>query len=275
MIGLVSRPGTVWRNPAEPGAHGGPFDNDDQQALASGHVDTVCRITSRSQTWAASAWARTCQAKAIEKPGTSSGTGSATSGPAQRRARRAGTVALMSDERLTLAAYVGQSFARSSSTLHSVCVRLPWEAVVRKNLFVIALLAFASTGHAGPREDALRVVEQWSKAFADADVDGITGLYSSNALFYGTLDKSLTTQPADIRKYFERALFSGRPRTAVLREHSVSVLSDEVVVIAGLDTVTGTRDGQVVSAPGRVSFVIQKQPAGWKIVHFHRSPVPN
>lgn len=156
-----------------------------------------------------------------------------------------------------------------------MCVRLPWEAVVRKNLFVIALLAFASTGHAGPREDALRVVEQWSRAFADADVEGITGLYSSNALFYGTLDKSLTTQPADIRKYFERALFSGRPRTAVLREHSVSVLSDEVVVIAGLDTVTGTRDGQVVSAPGRVSFVIQKQPAGWKIVHFHRSPVPN
>lgn len=105
MIGLVLRPGTVRRNPPASGAHGGQFDHDDQQAPASGHADTVCRITSRSQTWAASAWARTCQAMAIEKPGTSSGTGTAASGPAQRRVMRAGTVALMSDKRLTLAAH--------------------------------------------------------------------------------------------------------------------------------------------------------------------------
>ena len=113
------------------------------------------------------------------------------------------------------------------------------------------------------------------KAFADADVDGITGLYSGNALFFGTLDKTLTTQTADIRKYFERALLTGRPRTAVLREHSVAVLPDTVVVITGLDIVTATRDGQTISAPERTAFVVERQLTGWKIAHFHRSPVPN
>ena len=81
MIGLVLRPGTVRRHPPASGAHGGQFDHADQHGFASGHADTVCRITSRSQTWAASAWARTCHAMAIEKPGTSSGTGTAASGP--------------------------------------------------------------------------------------------------------------------------------------------------------------------------------------------------
>lgn len=146
---------------------------------------------------------------------------------------------------------------------------------MRRNLLLIALLACLSTAQAGPREDALQVVERWSKAFADADVDGITGLYSGNALFFGTLDKTLTTQTADIRKYFERALLTGRPRTAVLREHSVAVLSDTVVVITELDTVTATRDGQTISAPGRTTFVVERQLTGWKIAHFHRSPVPN
>lgn len=140
---------------------------------------------------------------------------------------------------------------------------------------LIATAISLSLAHAGPQEDALQVVEKWAKAFGDADVDGITNLYAPNALFFGTLDKTLSSQSADIRKYFERALLTGRPRTAALREHSVKVLGDSVVVVTGLDTVTGTRDGQVISAQGRITFVLEKQQGDWKIVHFHRSAVPN
>src|SRR5262245_12713879 len=146
---------------------------------------------------------------------------------------------------------------------------------MRKTLLLAALVACLPMAEAGSREDALLVVDKWSRAFADADVDGITNLYSPNALFFGTFDKTLTTQTADIRKYFERALLTGRPRTATLHEHSVAVAPHTVVVVTGLDTGTGTRDGQTVSAPGRITFVIDKQASGWKIVHFHRSPVPN
>ena len=52
------------------------------------------------------------------------------------------------------------------------------------------------------------------------------------------------------------------------------VLSDNAVVMTGLDTVTGVRDGQPVSSNGRVTFVLAKRGSDWKIVHFHRSAMP-
>ena len=53
------------------------------------------------------------------------------------------------------------------------------------------------------------------------------------------------------------------------------VLSDTVVVVTGLDTVTGVRDGTAFSANGRVTFVLAKRGPDWQIVHFHRSAMPN
>jgi hypothetical protein len=53
------------------------------------------------------------------------------------------------------------------------------------------------------------------------------------------------------------------------------VLADTAVVITGMDTVTGTRDGKTFSANGRVTFVVAKRDSGWQIVHFHRSAMPN
>jgi hypothetical protein len=35
------------------------------------------------------------------------------------------------------------------------------------------------------------------------------------------------------------------------------------------------RDGQHVSDRGRVTFVIAKRGDDWRIVHFHRSALPN
>jgi hypothetical protein len=52
------------------------------------------------------------------------------------------------------------------------------------------------------------------------------------------------------------------------------VLNDGAVVITGLDTTTAVRDGKAISSPGRVTFVVSKRGAEWKIVHFHRSSVP-
>jgi hypothetical protein len=83
------------------------------------------------------------------------------------------------------------------------------------------------------------------------------------------------TRPEGIRSYFENALLSNRPRTATLKEREVAVLSDTTVVVTGLDLVTGVRDGQTLSLPGRVTFVVSKRGPDWQIVHFHRSAVPN
>jgi uncharacterized protein (TIGR02246 family) len=140
---------------------------------------------------------------------------------------------------------------------------------------VVLFFSLCSVAVAGPKEEALQVVEKWTKAFTESDVDGIVKLYAPDTLFFGTGSKTLVTKPEEIRKYFEQALLSNRPRGATVGEHSVMIVSDSTVVVTGLDTVTGTRDGKTYSANGRVTFVIAKRDVGWQIVHFHRSAMPN
>jgi uncharacterized protein (TIGR02246 family) len=142
-------------------------------------------------------------------------------------------------------------------------------------LIIAVFFAFSFNAVAGPKEEALQIVEKWTKAFTESDVDGIVKLYAPDALFFGTGSKTLFTKPEEIRKYFEQALLSNRPRGATVGDHSVMIVSDTAVVVTGLDTVTGVRDGKPVSANGRVTFVVAKRGSGWQIVHFHRSATPN
>jgi uncharacterized protein (TIGR02246 family) len=145
---------------------------------------------------------------------------------------------------------------------------------MRNLLIAVVFASLCSTAIAGPKEDALQVVEKWAKAFTDSDVDGIVKLYAPDATFLGTGSKNVVVKPEEIRKYFEQALLSNKPRGAKLDSHSAMEMSDTAVVVTGLDTVTGVRDGQPVSANGRVTFVLAKRGAGWQIVHFHRSAMP-
>ena len=139
---------------------------------------------------------------------------------------------------------------------------------------VVANLVCALPAAAGPTEDALAVVAQWTAAFTASDVDAITKLYAPDALFIGTGSRAVVTEPAAVRAYFERALLTNRPRSARLDEQEITVLSETAVIVAGLDTVTSTRDGMTTSAVGRVTFVVARRGERWQIVHFHRSALP-
>ena len=145
-----------------------------------------------------------------------------------------------------------------------------------RNLLVIVTLfaTFCTTAVAGPKEDALQVLENWTKALSDSDVDGIVKLYAAETLFMGTGSKTLVTKSSEIRAYFEQALLNNRPRGATLGEHAVVVLSDTAVMVTGLDAVSGVRDGKPYSNNGRVTFVVAKRGSDWQIVHFHRSAMP-
>lgn len=146
---------------------------------------------------------------------------------------------------------------------------------MRNFLTAIILAASFSLAHAGPKEDARQVVSSWSKAFTDGDVDAIAKLYAPEALMIGTFGKVVLTKPEEIRKYFEAAFKSlDKPRTANVDSSEALVVDDSTVVIAGFDTITGTRDGQPITAKGRVTFVVAKRGRDWMIVHLHRSPLP-
>jgi uncharacterized protein (TIGR02246 family) len=146
---------------------------------------------------------------------------------------------------------------------------------VRVSIWTLALtLALASPAVAGPEEDAMKVIEKWAAAFNASDVDAIVALYAPDALFLGTGSRTVVTAPAGIRQYFEQALLTDRPRGARLESHSIMAVSDGSVVITGLDVTTAVRDGKTITNPGRVTFVVARRGADWKIVHFHRSSVP-
>ena len=142
------------------------------------------------------------------------------------------------------------------------------------SLLVAAIAVLPATASAGPEEDALAVIAKWAAAFNASDVDAIVALYSPDAMFLGTGSRTVVLKTPEIRQYFERALLTDRPRGAALESRSVMVLSDGAVVVTGLDKTTAVRDGKTITSPGRVTFVVAKRGADWKIVHFHRSGVP-
>src|SRR3954447_24489169 len=127
---------------------------------------------------------------------------------------------------------------------------------MRLLLSVICFVASLPSGAiAGPKEEALEVVDKWTKAFAASDdVDAIVSLNAPDALFMGTGSQTVVTEPAAVRKYFEDALLTRRPRAAPISSSEVMVLSDTAVVIAGLNASTGVLDGKTFSNPGRITF---------------------
>ena len=136
------------------------------------------------------------------------------------------------------------------------------------------LMASISTAAADSKTDALQIIDRWAKAFTASDVDAIVKLYAPDALFMGTGSKAVVTKPEGIRTYFENALLNNRPRGATLNSFESMVLSDNAVLVTGLDTTTRVKDGTPISASGRVTFVVAKRGADWQIVHFHRSAMP-
>jgi len=145
-----------------------------------------------------------------------------------------------------------------------------WACVLLPSMYLSACQSEPSR----PADGAMQVIAQWAKAFDESNIDAIVSLYAPDASFFGTGSKTLVSTPEQIRTYFG-GLQKDKPRGAKLLEHSVKVISDKVVIVTGMDQVSGTKDGNVYHADGRVSFVLEKRGTGWQIVHFHRSAVPS
>ena len=142
-----------------------------------------------------------------------------------------------------------------------------------------ALMNSGATQRAEPHlREALRLARQSGAARQLAAAALLSAAHldfnAPDALFIGTGSKTVVTDPAAIRTYFEGALLTRKPRAAPISSLEILVLSDTAVVIAGLNTSTGVLDGNTFSNPGRVTFVIAKRGPEWKIVHFHRSAMP-
>jgi uncharacterized protein (TIGR02246 family) len=146
-----------------------------------------------------------------------------------------------------------------------------------RNLKVLWLLLgfLCCSAIAGPKDDAVQVVERWAKAFTAADVEAIVSLYAPDAVFMGTVSKTIVTTPEDIRKYFQVALLGKRRFVASFVQTSVTAAAETAFVITALDKLVVTTEGNTEEVFGRVTFVVAKRESNWKIISFHRSAMPS
>jgi len=134
-------------------------------------------------------------------------------------------------------------------------------------------LSLGSSAVTGPKAEALQVLAKWIQAFNASDINGIVSLYAPDALFIGTGSTEVGTNPEYFRRYFQ-SLKRDMPRGAQLESYSALELSTTVVLISGIDSVSGSKDGVIFHRPGRTSFVFAKRGDVWQIVQFHRSAMP-
>jgi uncharacterized protein (TIGR02246 family) len=120
--------------------------------------------------------------------------------------------------------------------------------------------------------DAYSVVERWADTYNAGDVAAITALYAPGATIWGTLGQVITTQPDEIRSYFDSAFRAGLK--VKLQPFVIHAFGDDGVIVAGHYEFSQIADSEAATFPARYSFVLGKANGGWLIAHHHSSLVP-
>jgi len=147
---------------------------------------------------------------------------------------------------------------------------------MKRLLALLFVLAFSSATYAGPREDALAAYEKFFAYFTTDNQDQLVTVFSSDAVFYGTISPELITTPEGIREYFVKALARSRGEVkAVLYGTTATLLTDDVVLVTATWQAERTLDGKTTTnGPSRNTSVMHKRGDRWLIVQFHNSWVP-
>jgi uncharacterized protein (TIGR02246 family) len=145
-----------------------------------------------------------------------------------------------------------------------------------RHLSLVAfLLCLPRLAFAGPKEDGQAVFNKFLADFTSANPDDIANLFTSDALFWGTRATDLITTPEGIHQYFVNALKTlPGAKASIVGPTSVTVLSDDAVVVSGIWQVTAEADGKPILVQLRNSLAVVKRGDRWLIASFHNSLRP-
>ena len=146
-----------------------------------------------------------------------------------------------------------------------------------KTIISSAFIVATFVAHAQPAEDCINMANRWSDVFTNAPaLETMTGLFSPNALVFGTVSKELGTATADVVAYFT-PVFARKVRSKnSIKSQRVIQVSEGVWVIAGLyDFTAFAADGTQTVTPARFHFVVVREGNQCKIAAFNSSRVPN
>jgi len=120
--------------------------------------------------------------------------------------------------------------------------------------------------------EAYSVLERWAETFNAGDVAAIAALYAPEATIWGTLGQVITTQPDEIRSYFDSAFRAGLK--VKLQPFVIHAFGEDGVIVAGHYEFSRIADSEATTFPARYSFVLGKVDGAWLIAHQHSSLVP-
>ena len=116
-------------------------------------------------------------------------------------------------------------------------------------------------------------LQAWVEAFNAHDAAGVSALYDTQAVLWGTLSSDIITTADGIRAYFDRTFQFNPPPTVSLGDVLVRVFG-EVAVASGSYTLAFEIAGQSHLMPSRFSFTYRCSGNQWRVVDHHSSLVP-
>ena len=140
---------------------------------------------------------------------------------------------------------------------------------------LLGLIDGASANDAAEADRAavLATTQAWIAAFNTRDAERIAALYAPDAVFWGTVSKTIRTTPEAVVEYF-RDSAKRRPKLRMeLVESHVRVLGDIAINSGGYRSTDPTADGDVVT-PLRFTFVYRREAGRWAIIDHHSSRMP-
>ena len=139
-------------------------------------------------------------------------------------------------------------------------------------LIPLLCAAFTCAGTwAGPAEDALALVYQWSATYSANDPDALVELYAPDAVLLGTSSPVMSEGTGAIKTYFGRLKGSGN--TNEIRERRVMVLADDAVIVTGFYDFTSARPTPAIRPSRFTMLLTRRDGGGWRIAHHHSSPL--
>jgi len=154
------------------------------------------------------------------------------------------------------------------TTMHrlllALCLLLP---------FFTGTTRAADEGSEAQKAEVTATTQDWVEAFNARDPARIAALYAPEAVFWGTISKTIRTTPEAVLEYFQDSV-TRRPRLqiAVADQHP-RVLGD-IAINSGAYTSRETRDGQEIVDQSRFTFVYRRKGGHWMIIDHHSSRVP-
>jgi uncharacterized protein (TIGR02246 family) len=149
--------------------------------------------------------------------------------------------------------------------------------LVGSSCLSVVLLACPMAAAAGPREDALAVFDDFLAGMTAADLERVSGLFTPDALVWGTTMRDLATTPEAVRLYFStlKNFAPNQRKAAAVPPVATLVLSETAVLVSGMWGYAQQVDGEsVVRTPARVSATVVKRGDRWLIAQFHNSVRP-